>query len=47
MKSYLLVEDAIPLVDVCDVAFVLVGPLAGELALLVHAVFNKFSGHSL
>lgn len=35
MHQYLLVEDPVVLVDVRDVAFVLVSTLPGELALLV------------
>ena len=36
----LLVEDAVPLVDVRDVALVLVVPLPRELLLLVHTAFS-------
>ena len=34
--NYLLVEHAIPLVDVGNVTIILVGPLSRELALLVN-----------
>lgn len=35
LDKYLLVENAIALVDVCDIAIVFVGALSRELALLV------------
>jgi hypothetical protein len=36
-SAYLLVKDAITLVDVRDITFTLIGPLPGELAPFVHA----------
>ena len=36
-QTYLLVEDPVALVDICDVSLVFVVPLARELLLLVDA----------
>lgn len=41
MRTYLLVEDTIPLVDVRDIALVLVESLPGELVALVLPTIHK------
>jgi hypothetical protein len=37
-RNYLLIEDPVVFVDICDVAFILMGPFPRELALLINTV---------